>query len=214
VRVGDSLHKSAVKAARAVEERCLGQPGARGPRAQADAQLLERFKSKYYKDKVIEAWTEIQDCGASAEDEQQVIKAMLDARWHAEMVRGLAADREMERTLLGLKGCAETLHDYFLHTQDVLHARRVMLRQLDRAQRFFEEKIAAFSEITRGPRVSREVKTPAGRRGVFMFKTFNTRLDVAVAALTDVAFKRPVDSTTVKQVMNARMYRRRRAKVN
>jgi hypothetical protein len=62
VRVVDSkaLHKSAVEAARAVEERCLGQPGARGPRAQADAQLLERFESKYYEEKVKEAWALMQ----------------------------------------------------------------------------------------------------------------------------------------------------------
>jgi hypothetical protein len=219
------LHERIIKGAKVVEERCLGQPEARGDRAQADAQFLNRIISE---DRVIDAWARMRECAPIGEQEEQVIdeqviKAMLDARTDAERLPQLHADPKMESTLLILKAGADLLYEHFLHTQEPFsdNRRDAVLRLLNWIQGLFDEKLKAFSEKVRGPTVSRQLQTPAGRRGVFMRKMskvmveiFGTPLDEAVAALTDVAFERPSSSTTVKQVMTARMYRQRRAKVN
>ena len=199
------LHKSAVAAAKAVEERCLGQPEARGPRAQADAQLLERFKSEDYASTIIDAWTFMSECALTPEKEQQVIKAMLDARAHAEALRQRAADRKMIKRLLGLKEKARALHDYFLRRQE-FHRRVEMLRSL---QRLLDHEIEALSEEIRS--VTRELKTSAGRRAFFMVELSEAMVDIfdkplnrAVAALTDVALEWRGEPTTAVDVAQAR----------
>jgi hypothetical protein len=88
------LRRRAIDAANAVEAQCLGVREVRGKRAQEDGRLLERIRSKK---RVIEAWTDTQKCGATPEQEQQVVKAMLDARAHAEVLRQHAADRETKK---------------------------------------------------------------------------------------------------------------------
>jgi hypothetical protein len=121
-RVVDSkaLHERAVAAARAVEELCLGQPEARGKCAQAEAELLNRIKSEDEdcKSMVIDAWSYMQECGSTFEQEQQVIRPVLEARLHAQMAPEVAADSEMERILRGLKDNADVLYDYFEHTRE------------------------------------------------------------------------------------------------
>jgi hypothetical protein len=160
----------------------------------------------------------MQECVPIREQEkqvidEQVIKAMLDARTDAERLPQLHADPKIESILLILKASADLLYEHFLHTQEPFsdNRRDAVLRLLNWIQGLFDEKLKAFSEKVRGPRVSRELQTPAGRRGVFMRKMskvmveiFGTPLDEAVAALTDVAFERPPSSTTEKQVRYAR----------
>jgi hypothetical protein len=204
-----------VAAAKAVEERCLGQPQARGPRAKADAQLLERFKSKDYYDTVIDAWTHMEECAPTAEQEQQVIEAMLEARFNAERVPQLAADGRMKSELEDLKEKADALYSHFEHTSDIFYEKRRddVLRLLSWIKRRFDKKLKDFSEKVAGPTVTRELWATTGPGVVFMnemskamLDIYGTPLDATVASLTDVAFE-CAEPTTPNRVRQARLRR-------
>jgi hypothetical protein len=206
------LRRRAIAAADAVETLCLGQPNARGKHARADAKLLDRIRSKKYYQMVIDAWGRMQKCGATPEQEQQVIKAMLEARLHAEIVPQLAADPEMERTLKSLKESADVLYDYFEHMREAFYGQRRddVLRLLSWIQRLFEEKLGAFSETVRGPKVNRQLQAATARRVLFMIKMSEAMVDIlheplneVVAWLTDVALE-CAEPTSANQVAQAR----------
>jgi hypothetical protein len=151
------------------------------------------------------------ECAPTREQEERVIKAVLDAGTHVEVLRELAADRKTKKMLLGLKEKAAALHAHF-RRQGPLHSKIELLRSLDRAQRLLEDEIKELSEKIGS--VTREFKTPAGRRVLFMIELskaivdiFGKHLNAVVAALTDVALEwpgGPEKPTTAEHVAQAR----------
>jgi hypothetical protein len=183
-----------------------------------DLGVLQRLGSNDYADQASVAWDQIGRNRKRSDDDQYVIIYLLEA-WHFGLEAGVILKSYESRVeyFRRLRRCAEELRGFFTADERARFSGEgtsgevnQVLQSLSWTIDIFDRCEHEISTLAERLGLTREVHSSTGHRVTFMVKMcegmvslFGSPLYEAVAALTDIVFKREPGATTIDQVRSA-----------